>query len=82
VKKLTAQEALERFGYIVAMSDVPTRLPATMIQKTAGSVIPVGTKIVLIEEVPKHEALAFYRSVGWMTNIAENLPYHYKAVAE
>ncbi len=79
-KPLTPQEALEKFGYIVANSVNPYPLNKQWANVREGSGVPLGALLVMIEEISKAESDYWNESVGWSAPAESN--HFYKAVAE
>ncbi len=79
-KVFTAQEALEKFGYIVASSPCPFPLNKEWGNAYDGSMVPVGALLVMTEEISKAEADSWNEITGWCARADSR--YFYKAVAE
>lgn len=80
-KPLTAQEALEKFGYLVCGSDRPEKCGPR--RTTNHGVLPEETLLVVIGEVTREEASTFWREAGWRDLTYDDRVTHFcKAVAE
>lgn len=78
---LTAQEALEKLGFIPAWSDIPRGLGPEI--STTDGVISPGTVLVIIGTLSREEASRAWRSIGWEDMTREpKAMFFYKTVAE
>lgn len=75
---MTAQEAMDKFGWVAWGSAIPLNPGDVRVEKTNDGMIPEGTKVVIVGKMTSAEMLAFARVTGaWST-----WPLNYKVIAE
>lgn len=78
---MTAQEIFEECGYLVWFCRHPHSLPIVVEESMDDAIIEPGTKMVLIEEITKAEAVEYWKKYG-NAPMANWPRFFYKAVAE
>lgn len=79
--RLTAQEALLRFGWVSFYSTQPETLGLVETNESTYA-IASGTQLQLIAETTKEECNALHRLAGWQPITDPEFRYFYRAVAE
>ncbi len=80
---LTAQEALDQFGFIViSTSTIRAEVgkPFTQQNQSKRALTPLGSQLMVVEEITEEEAIDYWKRVGWVPGSPPK--YFYKAVAE
>jgi hypothetical protein len=84
MKGLTAQEALERFGFIVHGVQPPIQCKVGDVLEMNDpecTLMPLGTKLVLVEEIDTHLGMKIWQECKW--DASALVGYRtFKAVAE
>jgi hypothetical protein len=75
---MTAQEVLERYGFIPLWSNKEKIVPC-VVEVQSGTAVPLGDKLLLVGRLERDEFVRICRDIGWLS---EPGLYHYKAVAE
>ena len=76
---MTAQEALEKFGWVLAVSKNPFRAGQVFENKRPGMIL-LGQQLVVIGVPTTEEVQAFDRATGWET--AAPQVFQAKVIAE
>jgi len=81
-KCLTAQEALEKFGFVVHLTSIPVK-SGDVVENNDPlcKIMPVGTKLLIIGHIGYEEARKVVIECGWSTHTMPGC-YTYKAIAE
>jgi hypothetical protein len=71
---MTAQEALEHFGYVAWGSDIPLKIGEVRVEENDDGMVPLGAKVVIVGEMSPSEVEEFHRICGGWSP----WPRHYK----
>ena len=80
---MSAQEALEKFGYILHRSNGGRKFkPGDVVENMIeDAVVPIGQKLNVISECDEAEAISWMENVGWMWDYKPNCTY-FRVTAE
>lgn len=81
-RPLTAQEVLERDGYVICWAKKPDDGTGQGENANGGGNMSKGDLLVKIGEATREEAISQWRSAGWQARCPPQAKYFYKTVAE
>lgn len=78
---MSAQEVLDKYKFVPFASRKSLTL-GDVVQHTLTDFVPIGTEVVIAEELNPDEALTIYKDIGWPIGKNFLIWNWYKAVVE